>query len=225
MIGARVVIRSVPQAAMLAQVMQTLAQIAVMLAFFLPTSVTSRAGGVVQHVIVGGQTCIGDADVKGATPADDGCQQGGFNNSFPVDAAMTAAYQCHHQIAMRLGCRADYRNLALAAHDTIWNRGRGGEFEQSGSGTANRGRDQRGRVRRDGDDRYSRRRGKRLTTGAAVGRDTPPLPGPGRAAERRGPGRPAYGRREPHQMAPRAHHLVLRDVRVEAASGGLPHAG
>ena len=40
---------------------------------------------------------FGDADVKGATPADDGCQQGGCNESFPVDAAIPAAYQCDDQ--------------------------------------------------------------------------------------------------------------------------------
>jgi hypothetical protein len=48
MIGATVVIRSGPQAAMLAQVMQTAAQAAAMLVFFLPISVTLREGGVVQ---------------------------------------------------------------------------------------------------------------------------------------------------------------------------------
>jgi len=99
MIGATVVIRSGPQAAMLAQVMQTAAQAEVKACLFPPhfryVACGRRRAGM---GIDAGPTCIGDADFKRATPADEGCQQGGFNDSFPVDAAMTAAYQCHHQI-------------------------------------------------------------------------------------------------------------------------------
>ena len=99
MIGATVVTRSGPQAAMLAQAIQTAAQAAVKACLF-PSHFRHVAHGRrrASTCIVRGQPCIGDADVKGATPADDGCQQGGRNNSFPVDAAMTAAYQCHHQM-------------------------------------------------------------------------------------------------------------------------------
>ena len=57
-------------------------------------------------------------------------------------------------------------------------------------------------------ERYSRgRAAQRRARGAALGR---------------GPGAPVDARREPDQVAPRAHELVLRDLRARGAVAGLP---
>ena len=66
--------------------------------FSSPPGCTSRTGSAASSRQTHGarSTCIGEAHFKGSRPADDGCQQGGFNDSFPVDAAMLAAYQCDH---------------------------------------------------------------------------------------------------------------------------------
>ena len=44
----------------------------------------------------------------------------------------------------------------------------------------------------------------------------------GGGADRRGPVRPVDAGRQPGEVAPRAHHLVLRDVRAGPASARLP---
>src|SRR5262249_1524523 len=53
-------------------------------------------------------------------------------------------------------------------------------------------------------------------------RDEGTLNRPRAALKRRGPGRPGHGRREPNQMASRAHHLLFWSLHPETLSSQLP---
>src|SRR5581483_8434284 len=76
-------------------------------------------------------------------------------------------------------------------------------------------------------DRHSRRAEGYLSIQYAIAQDAAhgdagALMRARRPIERRGPGCPGDGRCEPDQMAPRAHHLVLRGLRAEALPAPLP---